>query len=218
MIHFKDSFEVPATPDVVMQRFMDVEGIASCVPGASIEGRDPEGNYLGMVTVALGPKKVNFRGKIRCEFDAASQSGVLTGGGVAAGRGASVQVRTGFLIREAPGATASAPCSVVEVDSKVDLQGVLAQFAAAGGNIMAAQLLREFSSALTAQLAETAPAPGGTDAAQEKQPAPKAEVKALPVGKLILMMAWNACKQFYSAVRAKLPGGSVHRTESSPGK
>lgn len=102
MIHFKDSFQVPATPDVVMQRFMDVDGIASCVPGASIEGRDPEGNYLGMVTVALGPKKVNFRGKIRCEFDAASQSGVLTGGGVAAGRGASVQVRTVFLIREAP--------------------------------------------------------------------------------------------------------------------
>jgi len=218
MIHFKDSFQVPATPAVVMQRFMDVEGIASCVPGASIEGRDAEGNYLGMVTVALGPKKVNFRGKIRCEFDATAQSGVLTGGGVAAGRGASVQVRTGFLIRQATGASASAPCSIVEVDSKVDLQGVLAQFAAAGGNIMAAQLLREFSSALTAQLTETLPAQTGTEPAQQSQPAPKAEVKALPVGKLLIMMTWNALKQCWGVVRSKLGGRNTHGAEASPGK
>lgn len=161
MIEFDDSFEVPALPDRVMERLADVRRVAQCVPGASIDGQTDDGVWLGTMAAAFGPKKLRFSGKVRCEFDMAGRTGVIMGGGTAAGRGASISVRTEFDVREAPGATAAAPRSIVAVRSKTDMQGVLAPFAAAGGAVLAAQLMREFSDALTAQLAAEECAPQG---------------------------------------------------------
>ena len=101
MIEFDDAFELPADADTVMRRFMDVEGVARCVPGVSLEGRDDDGEYRGSMTVAFGPKRLKFQGKLRCEFDAAARTGTLSGGGLASGRGAAVKVNTRFRVVDA---------------------------------------------------------------------------------------------------------------------
>ena len=185
MIEFDDSFEVPAAPDRVMQRLAGVPRVAQCVPGAGGEGRDEEGAWLGTMTAALGPKKLRFAGKVRCDFEMAARTGTITGGGNA-GRGASITVRTVFDVREAPGSTAAAPRSVVAVHSKTDMQGVLASFAAAGGAVLAAQLMREFSAALTAQLSAEAQTRGPASA-------------AMPLGTLLWRSLRSALRRLFGA-------------------
>jgi len=68
-MHFEGEFSVPGTPDDVIRRFADVERMVRCMPGAVIEGRDAEGNYLGGMLVAFGPKKIRFRGRVAVETD-----------------------------------------------------------------------------------------------------------------------------------------------------
>src|SRR5687767_1190046 len=50
---FAGEFKVPGTPEEVIRAFADVERMAKLMPGASLEGRDEEGNYLGVMTVAF---------------------------------------------------------------------------------------------------------------------------------------------------------------------
>ncbi len=63
-MHFEGEFSVPGKPDEVIRRFADVERMARCMPGAVIEGRDEEGNYLGGMLVSFGPKKIRFKGRV----------------------------------------------------------------------------------------------------------------------------------------------------------
>ena len=82
-MQFEGAFRVPGRPEDVIVRFTDVERMARCMPGASIEGRDDEGNYLGAMTVAFGPKRIKFRGKMSCQFDIPGLRGTLRGRGAA---------------------------------------------------------------------------------------------------------------------------------------
>lgn len=159
MIVFNDQFEVPADPDAVMQRFMDVNAIAGCVPGVALDGQDEQGNYLGTMTVAFGPKRLKFQGRMKCEFDAAARTGVLSGGGAAAGRSAQVQMNTRFSVLPA-----GLGRSRVEIDSRTEMHGVLAQFATAGGAAVAKTLMEEFAHNLSQSLAASA---GGMAAGAE---------------------------------------------------
>jgi carbon monoxide dehydrogenase subunit G len=43
-----------ASAEVVFALFNDVERVASCMPGATLDGRDGDA-YLGQVTVKIGP-------------------------------------------------------------------------------------------------------------------------------------------------------------------
>lgn len=180
MIEFDDQFEVPASPDVIMASFMDIERIAQCVPGVTLEGQDSEGNFLGTMTVAFGPKRLKFQGKLRCDFDASRRTGTLSGGGMAAGRGAAVRVNSQFWVLESPGASVAAPRSIVKISSRADLQGVLAQFAATGGAVLAKQVMQEFAAALTVQLTSAATAAAGTADAAADNDAASQPVQAHP--------------------------------------
>ena len=71
-MHFEGEFSVPGKPDDVIRRFADVERMARCMPGAVIEGRDEDGNYLGGMLVAFGPKKIKFHGRVAVETDFAA--------------------------------------------------------------------------------------------------------------------------------------------------
>lgn len=170
MIVFDDQFEVRAEPDAVMRRFMDVESIARCVPGVSLDGQDEHGNYLGTMTVAFGPKRVKFQGRMKCEFDAAARTGLLSGGGAAAGRSASVQMNSRFSV-----VAMGEGRSRVEIASRTEMHGVLAQFATAGGAAVAKQLMEEFANCLSQTLAT----PMASSASAEPGTAPT-PLQALP--------------------------------------
>jgi carbon monoxide dehydrogenase subunit G len=151
MMQFEGAFRVPGRPDDVMAQFTDVERMARCMPGASLEGRDEEGNYLGIMTVAFGPKKIKFRGKVNCDFDLAARSGTLRGRGAADLRAARIEVRTAFSVAPDPEAPQDAPMSIVTLNSEADLQGVLADFAKTGGTALANVIMEDFAKRLAAE-------------------------------------------------------------------
>ena len=101
-MRFEGEFSVPGRPDDVIRRFADVERMARCMPGAAIEGRDEEGNYLGAMLVAFGPKKIRFRGRVAVETDFAAHTGSLRGRGAADMRAARIEVRIAYALRDDP--------------------------------------------------------------------------------------------------------------------
>jgi carbon monoxide dehydrogenase subunit G len=159
-MQFEGAFRVPGKPDDVMAKFTDVERMARCMPGASIEGRDEEGNYLGAMMVAFGPKKIKFRGKVNCQFDLPGRSGTLRGRGAADMRAARIEVRTAFSVAADPEASEDAPMSVVTLNSEADLQGVLADFAKTGGAALANVIMEDFAKRLAAEFSQAGA--GGT--------------------------------------------------------
>jgi carbon monoxide dehydrogenase subunit G len=165
-MRFEGEFSVPGTPDAVIRRFADVERMARCMPGAAIEGRDDEGNYLGGMLVALGPKKIRFRGRVTVETDFAAHTGSLRGRGAADMRAARIEVRINYALRDdpaAPGAT------LVKLTSDAELGGVLADFARTGGIPFANALMQDFSRRVAEEFATELP-----QSAAPMQPAPLA--------------------------------------------
>lgn len=144
-IQFNDEFIVRSDPDTVMRHFADIERIATCVPGASVSDMDDEGYWRGQMIVAFGPKKIAFRGRVKCELSLDTHSGVLVGGGVGAGGGANVKMQTRFTVTSETDQGPHMPLSKVTVDSEADVSGILAGFARTGGLALGRQLLREFA-------------------------------------------------------------------------
>jgi carbon monoxide dehydrogenase subunit G len=166
-MQFEGAFRVPGRPEDLIVKFTDVERMARCMPGASIEGRDEDGNYLGVMTVAFGPKRIKFRGKMNCQFDIAQCSGTLRGRGAADLRAARIEVRTSFKVSNDTEAAADAAYSIVSLASEADLQGVLADFARTGGAALGNVLMEDFAKNLAAEFSSTgsgAQAPGAISA------------------------------------------------------
>jgi hypothetical protein len=153
-MHFEGEFSVPGSPDEVIRRFADVERMTRCMPGAVIEGRDEDGNYLGGMLVAFGPKKIRFKGRVTVETDLAAHTGSLRGRGAADMRAARIEVRIAYALRDdpaVPGAT------LVKLTSDAELGGVLADFARTGGVPFANALMQDFSKRVAEEFASDAP-------------------------------------------------------------
>jgi carbon monoxide dehydrogenase subunit G len=181
-VRFEGEFWVPGRPEEVVLRFADVERMARCMPGAEIEGRDAEGNWLGAMVVALGPKRIRFRGRVAAEVDPATLSGSLHGRGNADLRSARIAVRVAYTVKADE--AAQTPTSVVSLVSDADLQGVLADFARTGGIPVANALMEEFSRRVAEEFARDTPAaaaaaePGAPETASRPAPPPAQPLQA----------------------------------------
>ena len=102
-MHFEGEFFVPGAPAEVMLRFTEVERVVRCMPGATIDERAADGSYRGAMVVAFGPKRINFKGSVRCDFDLQACKGTLIGRGAADLRSARIEMTTRFSTHEAPG-------------------------------------------------------------------------------------------------------------------
>src|SRR5271166_2722001 len=153
-MHFEGEFSVPGRPADVIQRFADVERMARCMPGAAIEGRDEEGNYLGGMLVAFGPKKIRFRGRVAVETDFATHTGSLRGRGAADMRAARIGVHIAYALRDDP---ARPGATLVKLTSDAELGGVLADFARTGGIPFAKALMADFSARVAEEFATDEP-------------------------------------------------------------
>jgi len=161
---FSGEFKIAGHPQDVIVKFTDVERMASCMPGVSLEGQDEEGNYLGSILVSFGPKRIKFNGKVSCEFDIPNCSGTLRGRGAANLRAARVEVETRFTVRADETADPASPASVVSIDSKSKLGGVIAEFAQTGGMALANVLMKKFAENLAEEFSRNAPIPGPREA------------------------------------------------------
>lgn len=178
MIHFDGEFRVPGTPTEVLARFADVPRMAQCMPGASIDGRDEDGRYLGSMLVAFGPKKIKFKGKVDATTDAQALSGGLHVRGAADMKvTARADVRVAYSLRSDPDATG--PTTIVALSSDAEMTGALAGFAQTGGAVVTRALMQEFAQRAAAEFARDLPATADTDnASADPERAPPAALSA----------------------------------------
>ena len=63
----ENEFVVEAPIETTWHMLLDLERVATCLPGASIEGAAPDGGLLGKMQVKLGPVTMDYSGTVRIE-------------------------------------------------------------------------------------------------------------------------------------------------------
>ncbi len=197
-MRFEGEFRVPGRPADVLQRFADVERMVLCMPGASIEGRDEEGTYLGAMLVAFGPKKIKFRGKVTCRIDPATHSGSMHVRGAADLRSAArVEARVAYSLREDSAATT--PTSIVALTSDAEMGGVLADFARTGGIAVTNALMEQFATRVAEEFGRDAAVETKSDVPLSPSPPSSPRPAALPMHLLL----WAVIKAKLRALLAR---------------
>ena len=167
-----NSFVVPADIDTAWKTLLDVEAIAPCMPGATLESVDGDA-FSGSVKVKLGPVNMTYGGKARfVEKDEANHRAVIEGTGKETrGSGTASAHVTCQLIAESPDRTR------VEVATDLTVTGKPAQFGRGVMQDVAGRIIDQFS----ANLASVIAASGARAAAEASgEPAPASAPTPLP--------------------------------------
>lgn len=160
-----NSFVVPADIDTAWKTLLDVEAIAPCMPGATLETVEGD-SFTGTVKVKLGPVSMTYGGKANfVEKDEANHKAVIQGTGKETrGSGTASALVTTQLIAESPETTR------VEVTTDLTVTGKPAQFGRGVMQDVAGRIIDQFAANLEAVIAGGgAAAEAGTSA--EGQPA-----------------------------------------------
>ncbi|WP_369174694.1 SRPBCC family protein [Streptomyces sp. R28] len=169
-------FTVPVPVDEAWRALLDIERVAPCMPGASVEEYDGR-TVTGAVKVKVGPITVTYKGTaVFEEQDESAHHMVLSASGrETRGQGTARATMSGTL-SERDGGTA------VSVDTDLTVTGRPAQF---GRGVMAEvgdRLVGQFAASLSQRLAEPA---GGAAVAEEQleQPLDLLRAAGVPVAK-----------------------------------
>jgi len=195
-VQLEKSYPMPASADTGWALLQDIEGVASCMPGAKITERVDAQHYKGTVSVKLGPANLSFRGEIEVKgIDAVARSlhlfakGTDTTGGSAASMDLTARVE----------AVDAASCTLVGT-SEVSMSGKAATF---GGRVMGpvsdqilGQFAANFAARVQAMQAAAAPAAPGAAAAPPSVPA----AEPAPLNGLALM--WAVIKGWFRSLFA----------------
>lgn len=161
-MELQNSFVVPSDIDTAWKTLQDVEGLAPCVPGATLESTDGE-SFSGSVKVKLGPVSMVYGGQARfVSRDEATHTVVIEGSGKETrGTGTAKGVVTAKLVAEAPDKTR------VDVLTDLTITGKAAQFGRGVMQDVAGRIIDQFSANLAATMAATGAAAAAAAAGVE---------------------------------------------------
>lgn len=167
----QNSFVVPADIDTAWKTLLDVEAIAPCMPGATLDTVDGDA-FTGSVKVKLGPVNMTYGGKARfVEKDEAKHRAVIEGTGKETrGSGTASALVTTQLVAETPDRTR------VEVTTDLTVTGKPAQFGRGVMQDVAGRIIDQFSANLASVIAAS-----GARAAAEASGTPQSEVVSTPL-------------------------------------
>ena len=143
-----NSFVVPADIDTAWKTLLDVEAIAPCMPGATLESVDGDA-FSGSVKVKLGPVNMTYGGKAHfVEKDEVQHRAVIQGTGKETrGSGTASALVTTQLVAEGPDRTR------VDVTTDLTVTGKPAQFGRGVMQDVAGRIIDQFSANLEAVIA-----------------------------------------------------------------
>lgn len=145
---FTNRFHIPLPLEDAWTLMLDVPRILPCLPGARLTGMAGDDQYLGSVSVKLGPIKLSFDGKAELlRKDDATHTAWLRGSGLdPKGRGAAQSEFSFALAESAAGGTD------VTVRTDLQLSGAVAQYGRGSGMIeeVAGHILKQFERNLAA--------------------------------------------------------------------
>jgi len=211
-MQLEHEFTVPVPRDQAWGVLMDVERIAPCMPGATLDSVDAD-SFAGRVKVKLGPIMVTYAGRARfVEADRTTGRAVIEASGKESRGTGTVQATIHTHLHEAGENTR------VHVTTDLDITGRPAQFGRGVMVDVGNKLIGQFADCLAAQLAAGAAEPepgspartGDAAVAPAPQPRPTAEhidlldtagapvlKRLLPVlgGLLVVVLLWRLLRR-----------------------
>lgn len=154
----QERFELPAPPDRVFQTLVDPERVVTCLPGASLEGRDEEAEgrvYRGRITVKVGAVSIGYRGTAEFEEvdEAQRRVRVRATGREKSGSGSARMTMESRVEEGEDGG------SVVTVDAEVEVAGKIVRFGRGMIERISAEIFKDFTACLEGRV--TGGGPGG---------------------------------------------------------
>jgi uncharacterized protein len=148
-VKLEQSFEVDAPIEQVWTTLIDLEKVATCLPGAAITGHDDDGTCHGSFQVKLGPTTANYRGTIKIESaDAVTHTATL------AARGSDKRGQGGASATIVNTLHESGTGTRVEAVTDFTITGRLASFGRSGMiEGISNRLMRDFAACLQQRLA-----------------------------------------------------------------
>lgn len=153
---------VAATPDEVFALVNDVERVASCMPGATLEGKEGDA-WAGRVKVKVGPITAAYAGTVRfLEVDAEKRRLRVQARGADTHGSGDAEAEVGLEVAEAPEG------AELRLATDLVIRGKIAQFGKGAVAAVSDRILQQFASNLGSLLEEerrgaekeTAPADG----------------------------------------------------------
>lgn len=175
-----DEFTVGAPLEQAWAVLTDLEGIAPCMPGAVLTGREGD-IYSGKVKIKVGPVTSEYAGTAMFveKDDAAHHAVIDAKGRDSRGAGNASAVITADLAADGADGTTTK----VTVSTDLKITGRIAQFGSGMINEVSRKLLGQFVDCLENKLAVSPPPPtsaAGADATAEPTPAPELTPAAEP--------------------------------------
>jgi carbon monoxide dehydrogenase subunit G len=186
LMELKNSFTVPADVETAWNTLLNVESIAPCMPGATLESVNGD-EFTGNVKVKLGPVSMTYGGEARfVSKDASAHIAIIEGTGKESrGTGTAKAHVTTELIAESPTTTR------VDVTTDLTITGKAAQFGRGVMQEVAGRLVDQFAGNLEQVIAAgsapaAAPAADGAPTPAAAAPAPVKQAEALDLGSVAM--------------------------------
>jgi carbon monoxide dehydrogenase subunit G len=178
-VKLTNEFTVAADPDTVWRTLLDMEGVAGCLPGATIQATDEENTYEGSMRVKIGPMAVAYRGTATLtEVDDEARRAVISlRAREDKGQGTAMATITNAVQPADGGARVTA-------ETDLHITGAQARFGRGVMEDVAGRVLEEFSTRLERQLAAGGGGPGGRSGSAG-EPAATPSDEALDMGAML---------------------------------
>ena len=149
---------MPADPDAVFALLGDVERVAGCLPGATLEGRDGEA-YTGRVKVKVGPISAAYAGTLRFTDVSPDQRTLRLSARASDAHGAGdAEADVVLSVLEAPGG------STLDLHTDLLVRGKIAQFGKGAITTVSSRLLDQFARNLAGELQQGSGTSGASPA------------------------------------------------------
>src|SRR4051795_9587328 len=166
---FSNEIEVAQPPKELFAFLTDVERVAPCLPGASIDGREGD-DYTGSMKVKVGPITGTYKGKMRfLEQDEDALRAVMSARAAEVNGQGDAEAKITTKIEEAGD---SASRIVMETD--LQMRGRVAQFGRGAMEKISQRMFDEFARNLEREMS------GGGGGADAGEPAPEPDGGAEP--------------------------------------
>ena len=192
-MELENSFTVPADVDTAWQTLLDVQAIAPCMPGATLDSVHGD-EFSGKVKVKLGPVSMVYGGEAKfLSTDEATHTAVIEGTGKES-RGTGTAQANVTVALTAEGATSTR----VDVTTDLMITGKAAQFGKGVMQDVAGRLVGQFASNLEGVIASrsttvsepvsegTSDGGGVATTAPAPTPAPPKQAEALDLGSVAM--------------------------------
>lgn len=156
-VRLNTNFVVAHSALIVWQRLHDVEFVASCFPGATLQSVQPDGGFAGAIRIKLGPTTARFRGIMHVSYDEDARIATIRARGDDARRTKAAATATLTV------AAADSRRACVQVAADIEVVGSLAQFAQTGGAEVTRLLLHDFAGEMEARLSAADERPDQAD-------------------------------------------------------